>query len=407
MIQRPDWLTGAFLDGTLAVGLYLMAYWLRFPGEQLAAFLPDAWSTAPLVAGCQLAALVAAGAYSGRGHATWALRVIGGIAAGTLLSSAVVGIVWGFEGVSRIAFAADAMLLSIAALGWRSVWELAARTSRPSPHTRDDLIDRSEEVTTLGAIVASLYGYRELLKNLVLKDLKLKYRGSVFGFLWSLANPFLMIVVYTVAFTYILQVRSEGFVFLVMLGILSWTFFAGSASMATGAIVENSGLLRSVFFPRAILPIATVLFNLAQYLLTAAVFLPVLLLWYGVPLSAPALLFPVFLALQVVFTIGVAMALATSTVFFRDVRHLLEVALAVMFWTTPIVYELRQVPEAMRLPILLSPMSSFVVAYQEILYYRAWPQPRLWLVAGTYALSAFIIGATLLLAFEDRFAEQV
>jgi ABC-2 type transport system permease protein len=262
-------------------------------------------------------------------------------------------------------------------------------------------------VTTLGAIVASLYGYRELLKNLVLKDLKLKYRGSVFGFLWSLANPFLMIVVYTVAFTYILQVRSEGFVFLVMLGILSWTFFAGSASMATGAIVENSGLLRSVFFPRAILPIATVLFNLAQYLLTAAVFLPVLLLWYGVPLSAPALLFPVFLALQVVFTIGVAMALATSTVFFRDVRHLLEVALAVMFWTTPIVYELRQVPEAMRLPILLSPMSSFVVAYQEILYYRAWPQPRLWLVAGTYALSAFIIGATLLLAFEDRFAEQV
>jgi ABC-type polysaccharide/polyol phosphate export permease len=272
---------------------------------------------------------------------------------------------------------------------------------------RDDLIDRSEEVTTLGAIVASLYGYRELLKNLVLKDLKLKYRGSVFGFLWSLANPLLMIVVYTVAFTYILRVRSEGFVFLVMLGILSWTFFAGSASMATGAIVENSGLLRSVFFPRAILPIATVLFNLAQYVLTAAVFLPVLLLWYGVPLSAPALLFPVFLALQVIFTIGVAMALATSTAFFRDVRHLLEVALAVMFWSTPIVYELRQVPEAMRLPILLSPMSSFVVAYQELLYYRTWPEPRLWLVAGTYALCAFIIGATLLLAFEDRFAEQV
>jgi ABC-2 type transport system permease protein len=299
------------------------------------------------------------------------------------------------------------MLLSIAALGWRSVWALAARSGRASTRTRGDLIDRTEEVTTLGAIVASLYGYRELLKNLVLKDLKLKYRGSVFGFLWSLVNPLLMIVVYTVAFTYILRVRSEGFVFLVMLGILSWTFFVGSANMATGAIVENAGLLRSVFFPRAILPIATVLFNLAQYLLTAVVFLPVLLLWYGVPLAAPALLFPVFLALQVIFTIGVAMALATSTAFFRDVRHLLEVALAVMFWTTPIVYELRQVPEAMRLPILLSPMSSFVVAYQEILYYRVWPGPRLWLVTGTYSLSAFIIGATLLLAFEDRFAEQL
>jgi ABC-type polysaccharide/polyol phosphate export permease len=192
-----------------------------------------------------------------------------------------------------------------------------------------------------------------------------------------------------------------------MLGILSWTFFANSANMSTGAIVDSAGLLRSVFFPRAILPIATVLFNLAQYLLTAAIFLPVLLLWYGVPLAAPMILFPVFLALQVVFTMGVALVLATSTAFFRDVRHLLEVALAVMFWTTPIVYELRQVPEALRLPILLSPMSSFVVAYQRLLYYGAWPESRLWLVAGTYAFGTFIIGATLLLAFEDRFAEQV
>ena len=120
-------------------------------------------------------------------------------------------------------------------------------------------------MTTLRAVVASLYSYRELLKNLVLKDLKLKYRGSVFGFLWSLANPLLMIVVYTVAFTYILRVRSEGFVFYLMLGLLSWTFFASSAAMSTGAIVDNAGLLKSVLFPRAILPIATVLFNLAQY----------------------------------------------------------------------------------------------------------------------------------------------
>ncbi len=97
--------------------------------------------------------------------------------------------------------------------------------------------------------------------------------------------------------------------------------------MSTGAIVDNAGLLKSVFFPRAILPIATVLFNLAQYLLTMSVFLPIMMLWYRVPLSAPMLLFPVFLALQVLFTIGVAMMLATATAFFRDVRHLLEVAL--------------------------------------------------------------------------------
>ena len=135
-------------------------------------------------------------------------------------------------------------------------------------------------MTTLGAVVGSLYRYRELLKNLVLKDLKLKYRGSVFGFLWSLANPLLMIIVYALAFTYILRVRSERFVFYLMLGQLSWTFFANSASMSTTSIVDNSGLLKSVFFPRAILPMGTVLFNLAQYLLTVSVFLPAMLLWY-------------------------------------------------------------------------------------------------------------------------------
>ena len=132
-----------------------------------------------------------------------------------------------------------------------------------------------------------------------------------------------------------------------------------------------------------------------------------MLVWYQVPLAAPMLLFPVLLALQVVFTIGVALILATATAFFRDVRHLLEVALAVLFWTTPIVYELGQVPERLRLLILLSPVSPFVVAYQQLFFYREWPEATVWLVAVTYAVGAFVVGATLFLAFEDRFTEQL
>src|SRR5687767_7956555 len=126
------------------------------------------------------------------------------------------------------------------------------------------LVDRAATPSSISSTITALAGYRHLLRNLVIKDLKLKYRGSVFGFLWSLANPLLMIIVYTIAFTYILPVRSEGFVFYLMLGVLSWTFFVNSAAMSTGAIVDNAGLLKSVFFPRAILPIGTVLFNLAQ-----------------------------------------------------------------------------------------------------------------------------------------------
>jgi ABC-type polysaccharide/polyol phosphate export permease len=277
-----------------------------------------------------------------------------------------------------------------------------------TPDADDDagMIDRAQPLDSLGTTVRALVRYRTLLRKLVLKDLKLKYRGSVLGFLWSLVNPLVMIAVYSLAFRYILHNRTEGFVFLVLLGILAWTFFANAAMMSTGAIADSGGLLKSVFFPRAILPIATVLFNLAQYLLMAVVFVPILLLVFRIPLAAPMLAYPFFLALQVLFTIGVALTLATGTAFFRDVRHLLEVGLGILFWTTPIVYEMSQVPERFRVVLLASPLASYVVAYKDIFFYRRWPDPAVWTFAIAYAIIACAIGTALLLAYENRFAEQ-
>jgi homopolymeric O-antigen transport system permease protein len=396
--RRPAWVTSVLLA----------SYWLRFDAQQLASFLPTAWSTMPVVVGGQVAGLVAAGAYTPRPRVSWLSRVVIGALFGTATAALLIRVMLGFDGVSRMAFVADTLLFSIAGIGWRAAWVLrtSARARNAPEASAENLVDRAEEMT-FGAVLAGLYRYRGLLKALVLKDLKLKYRGSVLGFLWSLVNPLLMIVVYTMAFTFILRIRNEMFVFFLMLGQLSWSFFASSAMMSTGSIVDNAGLLRTVLFPRAILPIGTVLFNLAQYLLTVAVFLPVLLLWYRIPLAAPMLLFPVVLGLQVLFTIGIALILATVTAFFRDVRHLVEVALAVLFWTTPIVYELSQVPERLRLLILLSPMSPFVVAYQKLFFFREWPEATVWLVAGTYAVGAFVVGATLILAFDDRFTESL
>jgi lipopolysaccharide transport system permease protein len=133
----------------------------------------------------------------------------------------------------------------------------------------------------------------------------------------------------------------------------------------------------------------------------------VMMLWFRVPLAWPMLLFPIFLALQIVFTIGVALILSTWTAFFRDVRHLLEVALVMFFWLTPIVYELRTVPERLQLFIMISPMSPFIVAYQQMFYYRDWPAATVWLVAVSHAVGAFVVGALLFLAFEPKFSEQL
>jgi lipopolysaccharide transport system permease protein len=225
--------------------------------------------------------------------------------------------------------------------------------------------------------------------------------------MWSLVNPIVMISVYTVAFTYILKSRVEGFVFFLLLGILPWGFFVGSANMATGAIIDSGSLMKSVAFPRAILPVSVVLFNLAQYLLTVLVLMPIMLVMYRVPPSQQMLLYPVFLALQVLFTIGIALLLAAGTAFFRDVRHLLEIALSILFWLTPIVYPIAGMSPGVRRLILFSPLSPYVVAYQQIFYYRVWPTLDVWALAIGYALTAFVAGAAVFLSVEDQLAEHL
>ncbi len=250
--------------------------------------------------------------------------------------------------------------------------------------------------------------YRQLIRSLVAKDLKLKYRGSVLGFLWSLVSPLLMLGVYTLAFKYILDIRTEGFVFLLLLGILAWNFFVGSLVMSTGAIVDNAGLLKSVLFPRAVLPISSVMFNFAQYVLTAAVLIPAMIVVYRVPVTPLIVLYPVFLFLQLVFITGLALALSAAAAHLRDTRHLLDIALQVLFWTTPIVWSFKDhVPDQWKPLALLSPMSPFIITYQRIFYYGIWPGTEATALAVVYALVALAIGTAFFLHSDRRFSELV
>jgi homopolymeric O-antigen transport system permease protein len=269
------------------------------------------------------------------------------------------------------------------------------------------LVDRATQQKSLMQTVVTIVAYRELVRNLVVKDLKLKYRGSVIGFLWSLVNPLAMIAIYTLAFNYILGMRQPGFPFFILLGLLAWTFFANSAVMSTHTIVEGGSLVKAVRFPKAILPLATVIFNLVQYLLTIVALLPLMFIVYRVPPLGPAVLFPVFLLLQVMLIVGVSLMLAAATAFFRDVRHFVEIALALLFWTTPIVYPLTQASERIQSLLMFSPMTPFVVAYQRIFYYGVWPERGVWAGAVVYGLGLFLIGTLWFVSLEDRIGEQL
>ena len=135
--------------------------------------------------------------------------------------------------------------------------------------------------------------YRSLIKNLVLKDLKLKYRGSVLGVIWSLLRPLMLIAVYTVAFKYVVRIKMENYAFFLLVGLLPWNFFSGAAMAATEAVIDNANLIKKVYFPRETLPMAPVLFNFAQFLLALAVWMLSPYFFHG-SISTPLGCFAVF-----------------------------------------------------------------------------------------------------------------
>jgi homopolymeric O-antigen transport system permease protein len=252
-----------------------------------------------------------------------------------------------------------------------------------------------------------LLRYRALVRNLVSKDLKVKYRESFLGLLWSLLHPALMLLVYTFAFKVVLRVQRENYVYFIVAGLLPWTFFSGALLASTQSIVGNAALIRRIYFPRELLPIASVLFCFTQLLLAFAVFIPVVLLVSGLHLSWAMTLTVPLLLLHLIFTIGVAFALSSLTVHFRDVAHLTEVFLPLVFWITPILYPVEMVPKAFRRWISLSPTALFAVSYQEVLLQARLPEWSLLAPMVGWTFATLVLGYLVFRRLHRRMAEEV
>lgn len=253
----------------------------------------------------------------------------------------------------------------------------------------------------------SVFRYRELIRNLVLKDLKLKYRDSVLGFLWSLANPLLLILVYSFVFGHLFTGGPANLVYFLMVGILPWNFFAQSLMMSTGSILDNGNLIRKVALPMEVFPVATVLFSLAQYLLALIVFFPMALLFFKVSVAWSWLAFVPILVLQILFTVGMCFIVSTATVFYRDVRHFTEILLMLLFWLTPIIYDIRTVSDSLKTVLYMNPLSYFILAYQDVLYRNVFLSLDRLIVLLILTFLSLGLGYSLFLICKVRFAEEV
>jgi ABC-2 type transport system permease protein len=259
------------------------------------------------------------------------------------------------------------------------------------------------------AVWASVWAYRDLVRHLVGRDLRHKYKGSSFGFAWSLANPLLMAAIYTLAFAYIVRVPVPRFPLYLLSGLLPWTFFAAGLGAATSSIVDGAPLVRKVAFPRLVLPLAAIATQLVQFALTFAVVIPIAaaVSGPGLGLEAAAAAAVPAMVLQLAFTTGLGLMLAAAYVHARDTRHFVEVGVQLWFWLTPIVYAPAMIPERFAWIMALNPMAHFVALYHAAILDGAWGAPADWVAASLWAAGALGAGSIVFVRAAPRFAERL
>ncbi len=265
--------------------------------------------------------------------------------------------------------------------------------------------------------ILELVRYRELLRNLVIRDLKVRYKNSVLGFLWSLLNPLMMMVIFTVVFTIMLPNNTiDRFPVFVLCALLPWNFFSSSVMTSVHSVVGSAHLIKKIYFPREVLPLSTVLANLVNFLL-AMVVLFAMMFVFKTPFTVWVLLLPVIILVQVIFTLGLAFFLSTLNVFYRDTAAIMDVAVLAWFFLTPVFYPITILPhyralfglslDIQRLAYILNPMASLIASYRVILYHGA--PPALDFLSRTFvtAIAFLVIGYLFFLHYSRVFGEEL
>lgn len=254
--------------------------------------------------------------------------------------------------------------------------------------------------------------HRELLGILVGRNLKIRYKRSVLGFLWTLLNPLLFIVIYATFLKLLKCYEADNPFFLpgLVTGVIVWQFLAMSLGDALYAVLGNANLVSKTSFPRIILPLASVTADLVNLLLSLAILFVYLLILRGaelVPIDFRYVgLLPVVIFTQVALCLGLSMILSCMNVFFRDTEHLLGVIMLAWFFLTPIIYTFERIPAAYQRLAFLNPMTGVAVAYRSAMMGASIMAPRLMLMSFAISWVICLAGILFFLRAQDRLVEE-
>jgi lipopolysaccharide transport system permease protein len=254
--------------------------------------------------------------------------------------------------------------------------------------------------------VQRLIYLRDLLRELVVRELKVRYKRSVLGFAWALVTPLLFLSVFYFVFKVALSLDIPRFGPYAFIGMLVYSWFQSSLSQASGAITNNAELIKWPGFTAAVLPAVTVTANLVHFLFA----LPLLMLFLvfdGTGLGAMVLLLPVVIGVQFALTLGLAWLVAAGNALFRDIKHLVGVLLQLLFFLTPVFYHADMVPERYQSLYRLNPMVHLLEAYRGMLLEGIWPDGTTLLGLGVFAASLLWFGYRVFTRVNYRFVEEI
>lgn len=247
---------------------------------------------------------------------------------------------------------------------------------------------------------------RDLLRELVVRDMKLRYKRSALGIAWSLLNPLAQLLVLSVIFRLVLPLNIPNYTSFLFTGLLVWGWFQTSLFTATGAIVDNRDLIRRPGFPAAILPVVTVASHLVHFLLALPVLL-LFLLFNGIPLTKAIIALPLVIALQFLLTLSLAYFVATLHVTFRDTQYLLGISLLLTFYLSPVFYDVSAIPARYQLFYHLNPMVDLLGAYRAILIRGELPNRLPLLPLSLVAVGLLWLSYRIFVRASYRFAEEL
>jgi lipopolysaccharide transport system permease protein len=252
--------------------------------------------------------------------------------------------------------------------------------------------------------------YRDLIWVLVSKELKLRYRSTALGYLWSLLHPLAFAAIYFVVFAHVMGIPRPGemehYALFLITGLFPWQWFSNSATSSTWFFLDNRSLIKKIRFPRYFLVMAGVLNDMIHFAISIPVILVFMIWYHHYPSAAWIALLPLMLVVQFLFTAGVALTLASCNLFFRDLERMTLICVLAWFFLTPVVYDQSMYPQWLAWIRYANPMAPIMICWREMFLHGTAPLPILAAACG-WAVAAFVVGWRIYQSLQWRFAEIV